>query len=104
MLKQIVSGRVFTDNDANGVYNSGDRLLVGATVMIIDDWNGNGRMDAGEPILGSAVSDGVGDFVVPDIVPGNRILAVQPAEIGGVWGDLCPSRLPANTLGGVGSR
>ena len=69
-------------------------------MTIIDDRNGNGRMDAGEPILGSAVSDHVGLYVGPIIVPGKRIImAVQPAEIGAVWGDPVPLSVPGVALG-----
>ncbi len=98
VLKWTVTGRAYTDSNPNGAYDPRDEVLVGATVMIIDDRNGNGRMDAGEPILGSDESDGSGFYIIPSIVPGNRILMVQPAGIGGVWSDPVPLFLPTDPI------
>ena len=72
-------------------------------MKIIDDRDGDGFVDAGEPILNADVSDSGGAFNVQDIVPGlHRIMAVQPAELGGVWGAPAPLSLPADAGGKAG--
>ncbi|MGN6504951.1 MAG: SdrD B-like domain-containing protein [Tepidisphaeraceae bacterium] len=41
-----IAGVIFGDSNADGVYNSGDKVGAGRTVFI--DSNGNGRLDSGE--------------------------------------------------------
>ena len=107
VLKRTIGGRVYTDLTGDGEYTPYnpnkpyDTVLAGATVRIIDDRNGNGRMDAGEPKLGEGVSSTSGIYkIVPDILPGGkRIMTVIPAEPGAVWGDPAPFSLPAVEYG-----
>jgi hypothetical protein len=77
-----VAGRVYVDNNGDGVYDAGDTVVAGARVFI--DTNLNGQYDAGES---TAVTDANGDYFIPDIGANTadpvQLDVVAPAGYGG---------------------
>ena len=53
--KRTVSGRVYVDSSNDGYTPGVDTVLVNARVKIIQDTDGDGMMDYGEPLLGEDV-------------------------------------------------
>ena len=68
-----ISGKTFTDHDADGVRDPGDTVLDGWTVFL--DANDNGQLDPGER---TAVSNADGVYVFDDVYPGGLRVEVLP--------------------------
>jgi hypothetical protein len=69
-----VTGTVFSDNNANGVFNTGEPGLKGVTVFL--DLNNNGLQDPGEPY---AVTAANGTYTIANYATGTYVVrAVQP--------------------------
>ncbi|WP_232456520.1 cadherin-like domain-containing protein, partial [Hydrogenophaga crassostreae] len=84
-----IGDRIFTDNNANGVFDGTDTGIANVTVRLIDDVNNNGVFDAGERILATDTTDASGNYlfgVLPNqgVLPGNYI--VQVTDANGVLG------------------
>ncbi len=60
-----VTGAVFDDLDANGVQKPAEPGIPDRLVDVVDDLNGNGQADAGEPVLGSQGTDAQGHYAIP---------------------------------------
>ncbi|WP_046746311.1 SdrD B-like domain-containing protein, partial [Kordia zhangzhouensis] len=61
--ENIISGTVFNDTNANGVQDGVEGFLPGVEVKLYDDANANGLVDAGEALIDSKITDGVGDYL-----------------------------------------
>jgi hypothetical protein len=71
-----LTGQVFQDNNADGVYDGSDSPLAGQTVYL--DLNHDGVQDADDP---TAVTDADGDFTFADVLGGatSSILLADPS-------------------------
>ncbi|MFN9852315.1 MAG: putative Ig domain-containing protein, partial [Planctomycetota bacterium] len=65
-----LTGRVFFDNNGDGLFNGPDTAQSGWTVFL--DANDNQRLDAGER---STTSDASGNYTFPNVAPGPYIVA-----------------------------
>ncbi|MCX7670160.1 MAG: hypothetical protein N2439_08815, partial [Anaerolineae bacterium] len=57
-----ITGRVFADRNANGVFDNGEAGTPGASVHLYRDLNGNGLVDRNDPRLATAVSESDGRY------------------------------------------
>ena len=73
---------VFADDDGDGAPDPGESGVAGITVRLYDDANGNGIVDAGEPLLGVAVTDASGAYVITGLPAGDYVAAVDDADPG----------------------
>ncbi len=81
-IPQTIVGVVFTDTNGDGVQQPTESGSPNRFVDVIDDLNNNGAVDQGEPVLGSQITDGQGNYAIGGIKPGNRVIRVA-ADIGG---------------------
>ena len=69
-----VSGNVFNDENGDGTNASTEAGLRGITVNLYEDVNGNGRIDRGEPLIGTTASDRSGNYQFIGIAAANVIV------------------------------
>ncbi|MCO6450569.1 MAG: hypothetical protein J5I90_07235 [Caldilineales bacterium] len=80
-LLHTVTGTVFDDLDQDGTQALNEPGIEGATIEIYDDVDGDGVVGVGEALLGSTVSGAQGNYRVPDLFPGQRVLFIEvPAD------------------------
>lgn len=90
-----IGNLIWLDGNADGVYDPATETVIGGvTVDVYRDLNGNGLLDAGEPLVQTAVSTDTatdngcyptgdpGNYVVPGLPAGNYVVRVSDA--GGV--------------------
>ena len=77
-LLMTLSGTIFDDANQDGVRGLGETVIPDALVEVFHDPNGNGLIDSGEPLAGSAVSNTQGNYVVANLWPGAYVMRVQP--------------------------
>jgi hypothetical protein len=71
-----VSGNVFNDENGDGVNATTEAGLRGVTVNLYNDVNANGRIDRGEPLITTTVSDRNGNYEFTGITETNVIVQV----------------------------
>ncbi|MEM6718273.1 MAG: SdrD B-like domain-containing protein [Bacteroidota bacterium] len=71
-----VTGNVFNDENADGINAVTEAGLRGVIVNLYDDVNGNGRIDRGEPLIGTTLSDRSGNYQFTTITAPNVIVQV----------------------------
>ena len=71
---------VFADDDGDGAPDPGESGIPGITVRLYDDANGNGVVDAGEPLLATAVTDASGAYVITGLPAGDYVAVVDDAD------------------------
>ncbi|MDO9417171.1 Ig-like domain-containing protein [Pararhizobium sp.] len=71
-----IGDRIFDDNDLNGTFGAGDAGLANVTVQLIDDVNGNGSVDAADRLLATDTTDGNGNYLFTEVLPGQYIVRV----------------------------
>lgn len=76
-LPITLAGIIFEDLNGDGEQGLADPGVANARVEVFADNNGNGVIDSGEPLLGSAASDGQGAYVIGGLLPGARLVRVQ---------------------------
>lgn len=75
-----LGNQVFSDNNNNGVKDTGENGIAGVTVELYSDTNANGTYDSGvDTLVGTQVTDASGNYVFGDLTPGDYI-AVVPAS------------------------
>ena len=72
----VLTGKVFDDNDANGTLGGGDIGVAGVTVALYDDINGNGVINAGDVVLATDTTASDGSYTFNGILPGSYIIKV----------------------------
>ena len=72
-----IGDQVFIDKNADGAYNAGDVVLPNVTVSLYQDTNGNGVLDAGEPLLKTTSTDVNGQYTFGSLGPGKYIVDVD---------------------------
>ncbi len=70
-----IRGEKWNDVNANGVWDAGEPAMGGWTVYC--DMNDNGIHDPGEPF---GVTDGLGEYVIRDLEPGNYVVREERQE------------------------
>ncbi len=78
VVPRTIAGAIYSDLDSDGEQGLNEPGLAEGLAEIIDDLNGNGVADPGEPVLAQALSDEQGNYVIPGLMPGLRVLRVQP--------------------------
>ncbi|MBX7233284.1 MAG: S8 family serine peptidase [Caldilineales bacterium] len=99
LILRTLTGVVYSDFNHNGEQDLTEPGLSSAEIKVIDDLNGNGVVDGGEPVLQQAVSDDQGAYVLADLYPGQRILTVNTIS-GGVAIDEKPLLIVSAQAGG----
>ncbi|MCS7039664.1 MAG: hypothetical protein NZP34_08680 [Caldilineales bacterium] len=92
-LPLTLTGVVFDDRNGNGDQDLLEPGVQGAVVEVFADANGNGQIDPGEQLLGSTLSDNQGNYLIPGLKPGSRVVRVQ--RPGGLSG---PTHVPVSLL------
>ncbi|MCB0046973.1 MAG: discoidin domain-containing protein [Caldilineaceae bacterium] len=75
-----IGDTIFYDVDADGTADAMDYGIAGVTVSLIDDLNGNGVWDAGEPIIATDVTDANGQYLFDDLPDGDYIVWVNDTD------------------------
>lgn len=104
-----LNGRVFADSNSNGIFDSGERLISGATVKILQEPNSH---TIGQPLttaernasvlLGQTVTDANGNYSLTATVPANTLWiaafvdAGTVANLGGGQYDIGFGALPSS--------
>ncbi|NNM28554.1 MAG: DUF11 domain-containing protein, partial [Akkermansiaceae bacterium] len=65
-----IAGRVLRDADGSGTITPGDAPYGGVTVELFRDLNGNGALDAGEPLVATTVTGGQGTYAFAGLTNG----------------------------------
>ncbi len=78
VIPRTLTGVIYADLDQDGEQGLSEPGLPGGLAQVIDDYNGNGAADAGEPVLQQAFSDDQGNYVLAGLMPGRRVLQVIP--------------------------
>ncbi len=76
-LPMTLAGIVFDDLDGSGDQGLSEPGVAGASVQVVVDSNGNGLVDTGEPVVGSATTDGQGAFAILGLMAGRGLARVQ---------------------------
>ncbi|QYS91685.1 DUF11 domain-containing protein [Flavobacterium covae] len=80
----VIGGRVYRDNNNNGIFDGVDLGIAGVTIDIYDDINKNGVVD-GTDLLLTTVTTGVGGFyTVNNLLPGDYNIRI--ADTGNIIG------------------
>lgn len=77
-LPLTLTGVVFSDSDSDGEQGLIEPGMADALVEAYDDSDGDGLLDAGELLFGSAVSDEQGNYRIPNVPPGASIVRIRP--------------------------
>ncbi len=77
-----VGNQVFRDANANGVLDVGESGISGVQVELYNDTNGNGSYDSGVDTSAASaqITDGSGNFLFSDLLPGDYILLVPISQ------------------------
>ncbi len=77
LILRTLSGAVYNDFNHNGEQDLTEPGLPSAAIKVIEDLDGDGVADNDEPVLGQAVSDLQGNYLLADLYPGQRVLTVE---------------------------
>lgn len=80
MSQAPVDGGASVTQGAGGAADSAEYGLSGVTVALINDLNGNGQFDAGEPIIASDITDNNGQYLFEDLADGNYVVWVNDSN------------------------
>ena len=92
-----IGDKVWFDADADGVgpvgapggTDNNEKGIPGVTVALIQDTNGNGTWDLGEPIIATDTTDANGDYLFPGLPDGSYLVWVNDTD--NVLGDKTPT-------------
>lgn len=76
-----VSGKVFSDKNADGVLGAGEVGTRGAIVRLYRDLNGDGFVDRSDPLVAETTSDGQGDYRFAVAETGQFVVRVDAASL-----------------------
>ncbi len=94
-----IGDQVWYDADADGVMDPSEAGLANVDVKLYQDTNGNGVVDAGEPLLATTTTDANGVYTFNNLPAGTYVVDVVETDPD-VPASLAPSRDPiAVTLG-----
>ncbi|MFI0606907.1 MAG: SdrD B-like domain-containing protein, partial [Anaerolineae bacterium] len=75
-----IGNLVWTDTDADGVKDAGETGISGVTVDLYRDLNGNGRLDVGEPRVGSTTTAADGSYLFSSLPTDDNALGTAGAD------------------------
>ena len=79
--RNFVSGRVYHDDDEDGVLDGGESGPPNVTVFIFRDANGNGQVDSGEAQLGTQLTDSNGDYRFELASTGDFVVNINTGDL-----------------------
>jgi len=93
-----IGGQLWLDTDANGALGGVDSSLAGVTVALIEDTNGNGVWDTGEPVVATDITNAGGAYQFDGVpVGGNYLVWVNDAA------SILPALSPTYDTNGIGT-
>ncbi len=75
-----LSGTVFIDGNQDALFNGAEAGVSGVPVRLFRDLDGDGVLDPGEPQIGTATSDGNGDYSFSNLPNGDYIVTVVTSD------------------------
>lgn len=75
-----IGSTVYYDNNANGAHDMGEAGIVGVTVELLADLDGDGMIN---DVVATAITDGNGDYYFGGLAPGDYIVQVTPNAAAG---------------------
>ncbi len=70
-----IGNQVWID-DNDGTYENGEAVVPGVTINLINDLNGNGTQESGEPVVATSVTDENGRYLFPALPAGDYIVQI----------------------------
>lgn len=87
-----IGDTVWLDADRDGVVDGTEPRIPGVTVALIDDINGNGIWDVGEPIIATDITDASGQYLFSGLPAGaGQDYLVWVNDTNNVLGELVPT-------------
>ncbi len=75
-----IGDTVWYDSNANGVQEAGETPAGGVLVLLYQDENGDGIIDAEDALVASTTTDGSGNYLFSNLAAGDYIVQVAPAN------------------------
>ena len=75
-----IGDTVWFDANADGAQGAGEPGIPGVTVALIQDTNGDGTWDPGEPIIASDTTDATGKYLFPGLPDGKYLVWVNDTD------------------------
>jgi uncharacterized repeat protein (TIGR01451 family) len=75
-LRGTIGDTVYRDDNGNGTQNAGEAGIFGVTVRLIRDLDGDGVIDAGEPVVDTQTTDANGNYRFIDLTDDDYIVDV----------------------------
>jgi len=98
-----IGDRVWYDADLDTVQDAGENGVVGLTVSLYDDLNGNGALDGGERLLATTTTGANGAYTFGQLLPGDYLVRVtDPTSIMGGAGSTTGGTTQAQAITLVG--
>ncbi len=76
-----ISGKVFSDQNADGTFSQGEAGTRGVAVRLYRDLNGNGLVDRGDSIVAPTTSDSLGDYRLSIAETGRFVVRVDAGAL-----------------------
>lgn len=87
-----IGDTLWVDADRDGQVDAGETRLPGVTVSLIQDTNGNGVWDPGEPVIATDTTDANGQYLFSDVPAGaGQDYLVWVNDTDNVLGELVPT-------------
>lgn len=89
-----IGNQVFLDVNANGIYEPGDgeTAIAGVTIDLYRDLNGNGTLDANEPLIATDTTDSstTGNYLFSNLPAGDYVIDISDRNevLSGSWQSL----------------
>ncbi len=96
-----IGDSVWLDLNADGTNDIGESGISGVSVNLIDDSNGNGAWDAGEPIIATVSSDENGEYLFSGLPDGDYLVHIS--DVDNVLGGLEQTSDPDSKLDATGA-
>lgn len=77
----IISGKVFEDNNADGTFNGTDTGTQDVTVRLYIDENNDGVWDSGDTLIQTQETDGSGDYLFEVPFAGNFVIDIDVNDL-----------------------
>ncbi|HQK88200.1 MAG TPA: SdrD B-like domain-containing protein, partial [Acidobacteriota bacterium] len=77
-----IGDAVFNDADGDGVRDDGELGFGGVEVRLYRDTNGDGTIDAGEPLVATTTTDSNGNYLFSGLTDGNYVVSIPVGPTG----------------------
>lgn len=81
LVENTISGNVFNDFNANGNVSDDGTGFVGAAVHLYQDLNGNNKLDSGDSLIETALTDADGHYVFDKLDSGEFFVVVDSRSL-----------------------